>query len=268
MRREWSTGLAVVACVLACSLEARAQVVGSFTWQLQPYCNRVTATVTQTGGAFTVDGFDDQCGGATRIPASGMATLNPDGSVSLSLTMVGPLGVPYHLSARLSLPAASGPWKDSRGDSGTLVLGAEAPGDPRPVPGAVVDSATASGNGINPSSQLNFIGPTVTVTVTGSGQRVHLTASKALGSVTVGGGLGLTIYACSRSTVPGSSLVTAGAGVANLRMPQNTRILQTISHVFSGLAPGTYELGMCGSSTNFSTWNDNNFGYATALVFQ
>jgi hypothetical protein len=266
MGKQWIV-VAVVSCVLAAGASASAQVLGTFTWQLQPYCNRVTATVTQSGGAFTVDGFDDQCGGATRIPAGGMATINPDGTVSLSLTMVGPIGVPYHLSARLPLPSASGPWQDSRGDGGTLVLGAAAPGDPRPVPGAVIDAATASGPGLNPGSQLAFIGPTVTVTVTGAGQRVHLTASKTLGTTSINGALGLTLYACSRSTAPGSSLVTAGAGVNNLRLPTGTRIVQTISHVFSALAPGTYQVGLCGSATSPITWNDNDLGYATALVF-
>jgi hypothetical protein len=266
MGKRWIV-VAVVSCVLGAGASASAQVLGTFTWQLQPYCNRVTATVTQSGGAFTVDGFDDQCGGATRIPAGGMATINPDGTVSLSLTMVGPIGVPYHLSARLSLPSASGPWQDSRGDGGTLVLGAAAPGDPRPVPGAVVEYASVSGVGLSPLTVLNFIGPTATVNVTGPTQRVHVTASKALGSVAVNGGLGLTLYVCARPT-PQGAFVTSGEAIANLRVPTGTRILQTLSHVFAGLPPGTYEVGLCGLTSNLASWNDNDRGYVTALVFQ
>ena len=45
---------------------AEAQSLGTFQWQLQPYCNLVTVTVTQNGGLYTLDGYDDQCGAPTR----------------------------------------------------------------------------------------------------------------------------------------------------------------------------------------------------------
>ena len=45
-----------------------------------------------------------------------------------------------------------------------------------------MDAATASGAGINPSSQLNFIGPTVTITVT----NVDTPAAPTLDNVSAG----------------------------------------------------------------------------------
>ena len=40
---------------------AQAQPLGTFTWQLQPFCNVVTVNLTQQGAVYTMDGFDDQC---------------------------------------------------------------------------------------------------------------------------------------------------------------------------------------------------------------
>ena len=58
---------------------AHGQLIGTFTWQLQPYCNVLTLNVTQTGSVYTLDGYDDMCGAATRASAAGLAFLNLDG---------------------------------------------------------------------------------------------------------------------------------------------------------------------------------------------
>lgn len=54
---------------------AAAQTLGPFTWQQQPYCNRLTFTVTVTGQVFTLDGFDDGCGAAVHSTATGVASI-------------------------------------------------------------------------------------------------------------------------------------------------------------------------------------------------
>jgi hypothetical protein len=36
-----------------------AQVVGTFSWQTQPFCNRVTLTVVHVGGIYQLNGVDD-----------------------------------------------------------------------------------------------------------------------------------------------------------------------------------------------------------------
>jgi len=122
--------------VLGFAVESSAQPVGVFSWRLQPYCNVVTVNVVQAGGVFTLDGFDDNCGGTSaRSAVSGIATPNPDGTISVGLTIVnGPGGAPAQLSARITLPGASGTWSDSGGQSGTFVLGGTGAGSgPRPA---------------------------------------------------------------------------------------------------------------------------------------
>jgi Head domain of trimeric autotransporter adhesin/Chaperone of endosialidase len=144
------TRLLLVAVILALAVTvtavpAQAQPVGTFRWQLQPYCNVVTMTVTQQGANYQLDGYDDQCGGAQRAPLVGMGTPNPDGSVGLGLNLVtSPAGRGLQVAARLTLPSASGTWSDSAGNSGMFAFGASTGGSPRPaptVPGSVVPNA-------------------------------------------------------------------------------------------------------------------------------
>lgn len=56
---------------------AQAQSLGTLSWQLQSFCNRVTVDVVQTGAVYTLDGHDGQCGAAQRAPLTGLATPNP-----------------------------------------------------------------------------------------------------------------------------------------------------------------------------------------------
>jgi hypothetical protein len=127
--------LAAVA-LLAQPAPASSQSLGTFTWQLQPFCNRVTVSVVQAGGIFTLDGVDDQCGAAQRVPLTGLAAQNPDGSIGFGLALVLSTGVPLHITARIT-PATGfdGTWRDSHGNSGPFAFGANSPGSgPRPVP--------------------------------------------------------------------------------------------------------------------------------------
>ena len=114
----------VAAALLAIQARpASAQSLGTFTWQLQPFCNRVTAQVVQNGGSYTLDGFDDQCGAGQRAPVVGIAVPNPDGTIGFGLTVVTvPGGRPVHIDARITLAALGGPWSDSAGNTGTLVF--------------------------------------------------------------------------------------------------------------------------------------------------
>lgn len=122
---------------------ARAQSLGTFTWQLSPYCNVVTLNVTISGAQYTLDGYDDQCGAAQRAAVVGMAVPNPNGTVGLGFTVVStPGGAPVHVDAALSLTTLGGTWRDSAGNTGSLVFTAgPGAGSPRPLPVALVDSA-------------------------------------------------------------------------------------------------------------------------------
>lgn len=125
-----------VLAVLVCGASAaHAQLLGTFTWQQQPYCNRLTVTITANGEGLAVDGYDDQCGGALRSSVSGTSVVNGDGTVGLGLTVVtAPGGAPSHVDARVNPASGNGTWTDDAGASGTLVLGAAAGGSPRPTP--------------------------------------------------------------------------------------------------------------------------------------
>lgn len=110
--------------LLAAAASASAQPLGTFYWQIAPFCNvlalHITQHVTTSGAVYAVTGFDDQCG-QERAPATGTATLGRDGTVAVGLTVVTSGGTPLHTDARIALDSLSGPWTDSAGNRGTFV---------------------------------------------------------------------------------------------------------------------------------------------------
>jgi hypothetical protein len=120
---------------------ASAQPLGTFRWQLQPYCNLITLTVVQQGGQYQLDGNDDQCGAEVKASVVGLAFQNPSGSIGFGMTIVtAPGGTPVHVDATISIATLGGTWRDSMGHNGTFVFtpGAAVSGSPRPVlPGGV-----------------------------------------------------------------------------------------------------------------------------------
>lgn len=135
--------LGALAFAAAAVAPASAQPFGTFSWQLLPYCNVLTLTVTQTGGLFTMTGTDDQCGGsAARASVSGLAFLNPSGTIGMGLTIVTPTAgapVPVHLDVSVSVTSVSGTWRDSAGHSGDFFF------TPNRVPGGSPRPLSASG---------------------------------------------------------------------------------------------------------------------------
>lgn len=152
----------VATCVmLVFASSASAQVFGTFNFQMQPYCNVVTMTITQIPTGFTLDGFDDQCAALKRASLVGMATLNPDGTVGVTFTIVtAPGGKGVHVSAVISPVTGSGTWTDSVANTGTFVLAGAVPGlPPRPLPtsgiGASVITTTEIAAGAVGGSDIN-----------------------------------------------------------------------------------------------------------------
>lgn len=140
-----------VALVVLLPLHAFAQVFGVFTWQMQPYCNRITLTLKNTTAGFTLDGTDDQCG-VSRGSAYGVATFTPTGTVALNFTIVpAPAAKAIHVSAIVDPGTGSGSWTDSAGRTGTFALGAATGGATRPDPtttlaaGSVTSAELADG---------------------------------------------------------------------------------------------------------------------------
>jgi hypothetical protein len=131
---------------------ASAQSIGTYQWQLAPFCNTITVTVTAGGGVYTLDGFDNQCGAPQRAPIVGVATPNPDGTIGLGLQIVTvPGGRVVGVDARISLSGLGGPWTDSAGNSGTMVFNGPGTGSVRPLPsaapawGTVIDAPASPG---------------------------------------------------------------------------------------------------------------------------
>jgi hypothetical protein len=145
-------GFVFVAALLLVSSSARAQSIGVFRWQLQPYCNVVTVDVTSVQGDYRLTGFDDQCGGARRAAVTGVATSNRDGSIGIALTSIGaPGGVAVSTTAAISLATLAGTWRDGFGRSGPYVPAAAGPatGSPRPLPPAGSLTSLQTGGGVN-----------------------------------------------------------------------------------------------------------------------
>ena len=111
------------AAMLALPAWSSAQQVGTFRWQLQPYCNVLTVVVTQVGSVYRVEGTDDQCGAATSASVIGTAFQNPNGSIGFGLNVVAaPGGIAAPIDATIALATLSGTWRDSGGGSGTFAF--------------------------------------------------------------------------------------------------------------------------------------------------
>lgn len=140
-----TVALAMIGLVLGWT-SADAQVVGTFTWQTQPYCNTVSVTIVQQGGVYQLVGTDDLCG-AGPAPVTGTAIPSATG-VAMGLTIAYPGGQAAQLSTSVSLPSASGTWTDADGHTGPFAFAQSTGGNPRPTPA----SASAIGVGqLSPS---------------------------------------------------------------------------------------------------------------------
>lgn len=221
-------GAAVSVFVLASLLLATSvsgQSLGQFSWQLQPYCNVVTVTVTQTGGVYTLDGFDGQCGAAQRAPLTGLATPNPDGTIGFGFSIVAaPSGTPVHVAARITLATLSGTWNDSAGASGTFAFGASTGGAPRPA-------AALSGAQITPGSVgLTQVNTTeVQARIVNTCSSLPITGINADGSVTCGAppnaeyvSTGYNLAIPAGSVNPGTA---ATFETLSLTLPQTARLV-------------------------------------------
>jgi hypothetical protein len=136
------------------------------------------------------------------------------------------------------------------------------------VPGPNVSSIAMNAGISTPPTlapTIGFIAVPVNVTTT-AGQKIFAVSNAALGSTAAGGGTTLRIYMCTRSTVAGSPIVTFGPGIFDLTVPQNQRQLVDINAVITGLAAGTYSVGLCGSSATPANWNNNEYSYTSAMV--
>lgn len=157
--------VAVLFAIVSAPAVAGAQVFGTFTWQMQPYCNRVTLTLTGTPGGFVAAGTDDLCGAPRKAGATGFVAFNPDGTVGLTLAIVAPGGaITTNVSATVDPVNGQGAWADSAGSSGAFALGGSTGGRPvRPTATLPIDIAD------NPAGLTDpcFTSPLVQATLCG-----------------------------------------------------------------------------------------------------
>lgn len=133
-RPSFVTVLVLMLCGAVAPATAAAQVLGTFTWQMQPYCNRITVTLTGTPGGFVASGTDDQCGAPRSAAATGFVAFNADGTLGVSLAVVAPGAIATDVTAIVSPANGHGTWSDSAGNGGTFALGGAVPGlPPRPT---------------------------------------------------------------------------------------------------------------------------------------
>jgi hypothetical protein len=176
---------------------------------------------------------------------------------------MGPQGPPG-LTGATGLQGAQGPVGATGAAGATGATGATGPAGPQGVVTALYTSAFG-GNSGGVITTTDFIGATVQITVTSSSQKVLVIADKALGSTVAGGASGLNIYIGYKLST-GTSVNTVGGGIFGLQVSQNTRNVFSISGIITGLAPGTYIVGMAGVTTTPANWNNNEYGYVTAVL--
>jgi hypothetical protein len=139
---------------MAIASSAEAQVLGTFSWQMQPYCNVVTLTLTNTPTGYTLDGTDNQCGAINQASAVGHASFNASGNVTLNFSIVlAPSARPVHVSAVVSPATGAGTWSDSVGNTGTFAFFANTAGLPqRPLPTSGLAPATITSAELAPGA--------------------------------------------------------------------------------------------------------------------
>lgn len=120
--------------LLAAATPTFGQVIGTFAWQTQPYCNVITVTVNQMGSLYQLTGSDNLCGSGAA-PVTGTA-VPAGGGVAFGMTVALPTGQAAHLSAAINLATLSGTWTDGDGNSGPFAFGAGITGPARPTPAA------------------------------------------------------------------------------------------------------------------------------------
>ena len=161
-------------------------------------------------------------------------------------------------------PGPAGPQgeKGEKGDTGaTGPQGAK--GDT-----GIVTTARAAATGNSPSVTLQFLSAAATVTVA-AGEKVYVSSTKALGSTAAGGASDLDLDVCYKSTASGAVMMRSGMGeLLDLRVPQNSRVPMTLTALLIGLPAGSYQVALCGTSSQGAAWNSNEYSYTTAMVLK
>ena len=105
----------------AVAAPASAQTLGTFRWNVAPFCSVLNLTVTQYGSVYALHGFEEQCGGNPRLPVYGVAIIQPNGIIWFGLTTIFDFGNGLHTQVTM-LSDFSGTWRDNANQTGTWVF--------------------------------------------------------------------------------------------------------------------------------------------------
>ena len=155
------------------------------------------------------------------------------------------------------LPGATG----ATGPAG--IAGPAGPVGPTGPSGVIAFGYAAGNSNNNPSATKQFLVTPVQVVVAAD-QRVHIVSSRAFG--TLGGAGNLDIFPCYQ-LVGGGVPNNVGLGIYDNAMAAGQRLTLSVNAIITGLAAGTYLVGMCGDDDGNGGWNNNEWGYTSVLVF-
>lgn len=176
----------------------------------------------------------------------------------------GPQGTPGAMGATGATGAqgAQGP-QGIQGPAGAA--GAQGPQGPSGVVSTVYGEIFQGTTAIPQAGSVTAITQIGAVTVTvAAGQKVFVDVAAAFGSTTTANNLRL--YVCSK--LGAAAPVTAGGGLWDLEATGRSRSAYHINTVLSGLAAGTYSVGLCAFQLTPATgvWNSNDEINITAMV--
>lgn len=146
-----------------------------------------------------------------------------------------------------------------------------------------VDAFSVLGHGAEPGvvPEFLFFAPTATITVTSPSQKFLVLSMKVFGTAQPGGSGWYSVNICYRDT-RGASMQFAIASPTNpfpdwtpyINLPPGVFIPINLSAVLASLAPGTYEVGLCGAPVGWPAptvnpwlWNAGGaHGYTNVVV--
>ena len=128
-------------------------------------------------------------------------------------------------------------------------------------PSGVVDAAFKAGSVDAPTTSLSFLVAPGLVTVR-EGETVSVVSSAGLGASV--GAIDLDLDICVSNG--GALTAVAGSGVNNLSAAAGQQHLFTLPALVEGLS-GTFSVGLCGRSTDGSSWDLEGGGQTTVQVF-
>ena len=142
-----------------------------------------------------------------------------------------------------------------------------------------LDEDFQSGSGATPGYHTSFLAPVAQVEITKRGQKVFVDSTNLFCADRKGGqddAKGLELWICYQNVQPGSLLTKVGAGIGDIdpgndnhiELDEDQAIPMGMSAFIYDLAPGIYNVGLCGETYDIDDWDGCHApkGYTTTFV--